>query len=38
MMSKKHFNEIAKILNESQTKTEIINRMAQFCYDQNPKI
>ena len=36
MMTKKHFNEIAKILNESESKKEIINRMAQFCREQNP--
>lgn len=36
MITKKHFNEIAKILKESKTKKEIINKMALFCYEQNP--
>jgi len=35
MMTKKHFNEIARILKESETKEQIINRMAQFCRMEN---
>lgn len=36
MMTKKHFNELAKILKESNSKKEIINRVALFCHEQNP--
>ena len=35
MMTRKHFNEIAKILKESDSKKEIINRIALFCYKEN---
>ena len=36
MMTKKHFKEIAEILKTSESKKEIINRIAGFCYEQNP--
>jgi len=36
MMTKKHFNAIAKILKENESKKDIINAIALFCKEQNP--
>jgi hypothetical protein len=36
MMTKKHFNKLAEILKNAETKKEIINQIAFFCYEQNP--
>ena len=36
MMTRKDFNKIAEILKTSESKKEIINRMALFCHEQNP--
>lgn len=36
MLTRKHFNRIAKILSESENKKEIINKIAEFCYEENP--
>ena len=35
-MTKKDFNGLAEILKTSASKKEIINRIALFCYEQNP--
>jgi hypothetical protein len=36
MISKKDFEEIAKILARDQTQTEIINSVVQYCKMANP--
>ena len=35
MMTRKHFNEIARILKTYENKKEIIDKIAQFCFKQN---
>ena len=37
MMTKKDFNGLAEILKTSESKKEIINRIALFCYEQNSR-
>ena len=36
MMTKKHFNEIARIMQDSKSKKEIINNLSHFFYTENP--
>ena len=37
MLTRKHSNKIAEILKTSETKKEIINKLASFCYEENPQ-
>ncbi len=35
MLTRKHFNALANILNQSKDKTEIIYKISMFCKDEN---